>query len=534
LCLNNFDADWGIWGHNLKKVIDPDNDEALAATVHGKKEPAQLCFSSPELYRRTESYIVDNFGEQSSIRIVIAPTDLQWACTCPECSRLGNTEKNATPAVAHFAEQLAKRFPAHQFYILSYLSTQSPPQTPLPHNVGTIISAMSLPFKLVDDEPDTNSCFARQLMQWQHVTDRLFVWDYINNFDDYLTPFPILRVAAQRLQLFKRLKVSGVFLNGSGYQYASFNDLKTAVLASLLQNPRRSISRLVKEFLAKAYPVSCDWLYDYYMKLEEEFPRNKKFNLYMGSADLKRLYFRASWFFDFYEGLNTFIEQAAEPERTNLRHLQTALSYQLLEISRMYNMRSNFRYDAIKELLTDGIIQSYSEAGETIHDYLTEWEHYMSASDVTPNLLAGVMPKVVLPDGEDAVPNSSELLSLTDGVHGFPGNYHCGWVIFPATTVDLNFSVSDIIESGTLKLSFLQMPRHHIYAPVEMEIYQNGTLCQTVSLSSFDKEEPSSDGHSRMLKKSIPLSMDEVSHLTIRLKGSKKGEMAIDEIAFVR
>ena len=95
--LNNFDDSWGIWGHNLRKVLGKDA-EKVYATIHGKTDDSQLCFSSEDMYRQIESYIVDNFGEKGNFRFVIAPDDTPYACTCATCTALGNTEKNATPA----------------------------------------------------------------------------------------------------------------------------------------------------------------------------------------------------------------------------------------------------------------------------------------------------------------------------------------------------------------------------------------------------------------------------------------------------
>lgn len=112
--LNNFDDSWGIWGHNLRKVLG-DNVDKVYATIHGKTDDSQLCFSSEEMYRQIESYIVDNIGEKGSSRFVIAPDDTPYACTCASCTAMGNTEKNATPAVTELLLRLSQRFPKHSF-----------------------------------------------------------------------------------------------------------------------------------------------------------------------------------------------------------------------------------------------------------------------------------------------------------------------------------------------------------------------------------------------------------------------------------
>ena len=48
--LDNFDESWGIWGHNLGKVLGKDLDE-FYATIDKKKYEEQLCFSSDAIYR---------------------------------------------------------------------------------------------------------------------------------------------------------------------------------------------------------------------------------------------------------------------------------------------------------------------------------------------------------------------------------------------------------------------------------------------------------------------------------------------------
>lgn len=147
--LNNFDDSWGIWGHNLRKVLG-DNVDKVYATIHGKTDDSQLCFSSEEMYRQIESYIVDNIGEKGSSRFVIAPDDTPYACTCASCTAMGNTEKNATPAVTELLLRLSQRFPKHSFFTISYLSTKQVTDKQLPSNAGIIVSAIDFPLRRID------------------------------------------------------------------------------------------------------------------------------------------------------------------------------------------------------------------------------------------------------------------------------------------------------------------------------------------------------------------------------------------------
>ena len=88
------------------------------------------------MYRQIESYIVDNFGEKGNSRFVIAPDDAPYACTCATCTALGNTEKNATPAITELIIRLHNVFPKHFFFTTSYLTTQQVTDKQLPSNTG--------------------------------------------------------------------------------------------------------------------------------------------------------------------------------------------------------------------------------------------------------------------------------------------------------------------------------------------------------------------------------------------------------------
>ena len=147
------------------------------------------------MYRQIESYIVDNFGEKGNFRFVIAPDDTPYACTCATCTALGNTEKNATPTVTELILRLSQRFPKHTFFTTSSLTTQQVTNKQLPPNVGVIVSAIDYPLRRTDGKDEQDKKFAEQLDNWKKVTNNIYIWDYINNFDDYLTPFPILKLS---------------------------------------------------------------------------------------------------------------------------------------------------------------------------------------------------------------------------------------------------------------------------------------------------------------------------------------------------
>lgn len=538
--LNNFDDSWGIWGHNLRKVLG-DNTDKVYATIHGKTDDSQLCFSSPEMYTQIEDYIVNNFGEKGNSRFVIAPDDNPYACTCASCTALGNTEKNATPAVTELVLRLAQRFPKHFFFTTSYLSTQQATDKQLPANAGVMVSAIDFPLRRIDGKDAQEKKFAQQLENWKKVTKNIYIWDYINNFDDYLTPFPILKITQQRLQFFKKNGASGIFFNGSGYSYSSFDEMRTFVLSALLINPEQAVDDLIRNYFNQEYPVSKKWLSDYYIDLENSTQSGKKLGLYAGIRESEGAYLNPEKFIKFYDEMGDFVSDAKGKERKKLHELQTALSFTRLEMGRDhsydtygYAKRNGKGIQAIpqarkwvtqlKEHKAFSGMEYYNESANEIDYYIKEWEQYILASDIKKDSFLGITPS------STPKTNKNSLKRLTDGTHGLPDNYHCGWIIFPQEECTIDLPVKEINESGTVYISFLNLPRHRIYAPQQIEVSRDGASYKKINLSPDDSVEKG-----EMVKAVIPVDLNGTELLSIKITGTKKpgAQIGMDEIAFI-
>ena len=538
--LNNFDDSWGIWGHNLRKVLG-DNTDKVYATIHGKTDDSQLCFSSPEMYTQIEDYIVNNFGEKGNSRFVIAPDDNPYACTCASCTALGNTEKNATPAVTELVLRLAQRFPKHFFFTTSYLSTQQATDKQLPANAGVMVSAIDFPLRRIDGKDEQEKKFAQQLENWKKVTKNIYIWDYINNFDDYLTPFPILKITQQRLQFFKKNGASGIFFNGSGYSYSSFDEMRTFVLSALLINPEQAVDDLIRNYFNQEYPVSKKWLSDYYIDLENSAQSGKKLGLYAGIRESEGAYLNPEKFTKFYDEMGDFVSEAKGKERKKLHELQTALSFTRLEMGRDhsydaygYAKRNGKAIQAVpqarkwvnqlKEHKAFSGMEYYNESANEIDYYIKEWEQYILASDIKKDSFLGITPS------STPKTNKNSLKRLTDGTHGLPDNYHCGWIIFPQEECTIDLPVKEINESGTVYISFLNLPRHRIYAPQQIEVSRDGASYKKINLSPDDSVEKG-----EMVKAVIPVDLNGTELLSIKITGTKKpgAQIGMDEIAFI-
>ncbi len=534
--LDNADA-WGLWGHNLARAVGKNPSGEVYATVDGEKTEEQFCFSSEALYLCLENYVVDNYGEEEGkpARFVIAPNDNAIACTCKRCLKAGNTPGNATPAVTKLVTRLAKRFPTHYFFTTAYLSTREAPKASLPENAGVILSAIDLPLRIPLRNEPAEKAFVKQLEAWKKVTKRIYVWDYINNFDDYLTPFPVLEIAAERLRFFRREGVRGLFLNGSGYDYSSFDDLKTYVLGALLLNPDFEAADLARAFFHRNYPASERFLYDYYMSLENKARTTKKgLNLYAGIGQAENAFLDAREFVAFYDRLIDLPPKSSGPERKKLEALLTALSFTRLEIARTHGADSlgyaSRQGNALepkagtKNWLTQlgeykafPTLERYRESGGEIGTYLLEWEKYILEGS-HENLLLGKAPQAVSALDE----GYGDLSVLTDGVPGLPDNYHCGWHISSAQTLEIGLPLAGVSGARTFRMTFLHDSRHGILPPEKVDLYKDG---------AFYKSCPVTDGDSvATAQETVELSGTNLLTIKATRPEGKKVQLGVDEI----
>lgn len=475
--------DWGLWGHNLKKILGADIPKDVLAQANGVIHPEQLCFSSEVLYQRIESYIIDQYGwgtNELGVRFCIMPEDNPTVCLCPKCLHKGNTPTNATPAVTALIKRLADRFPNHLFFTSSYLSTETPPNEKMPSNTGVIISAITLPLKSHMAESQEADTFRHKIAQWKNATNKLYVWDYMCNFDDYLTPFPVLYLLKERLVFFHDLKINGVFYNGSGYDFSSFEDLQTQVIASLLADCSSDPGSLIKAYFKKFYPNTGSTLSDYYLSIEEKALASPHALLfYAGIEDAVNRFLNASDFLSFRDTLTKLSKNTDGPERAKLNKLLTALNFTALELMRLPGI-CPYNQEVISNTLTDlkgyryfDDMSNYRESNGAISEYISNWTKYPVVNDDGTNLRT-VHIKTRQQDG------MKDPAILQDGYYGFPSDYHTGWYIFSKDTLTFETVVS---KNGTtkLKIGFLYAPHWHITMPNSILVYKNGELIKTIT-----------------------------------------------------
>lgn len=384
MATGNVDYDWALWGHNLRKLFKDGIPQGACAVVGGKPTEEQFCFSSEELYKAVEAYVIDYGGDaepDETARFAIMPADNKLVCQCAECVKAGNTAASATPAVSRMLRRLAGRFPRCTFFTSSYHTTAEPPESPMPSNVGVLVSAVNVPMRSQLGTRPQAKQFAGLVKKWSRVVSRVYVWDYMRNYDDYFTPYPCLKLLQERLRMFRSLGVKGVFYNGSSPYYASFDDVQTSAIAAMLVNPDIDVAAYADSCFARYYPTSAQVLAPAYRSWESEtVKRARQLPFYGGIGGAVKAWLDPDAYASYCDRLDAAAKHAAPEERARLNRLLTATWLTRLELLRYGGRKPGYEAEARRCL--DGLkgyeafteMSHYREAGGPTDKYIEKWE----------------------------------------------------------------------------------------------------------------------------------------------------------------
>ncbi|MDO4171975.1 MAG: DUF4838 domain-containing protein [Prevotellaceae bacterium] len=366
---NNVDNDWSLWGHNLWKIVGKKPPKEVFALIENRRDSSQYCFSSPALYGIIDHWIADQWGPSGG-RFTIMPADNKKVCQCPLCRKAGNTASSATPAVAAMLDKLARKYPRHQFFMTAYHTTKEPPAKALPDNAGVMLSTMAIPMRYSFRESGGFRNFDSMLQAWRKVTPLLYVWEYDRNFDDYLTPYPCLMIMQQRLQYYKEAGITGVFINGSGYDYSTFDDVQTYVLARLLQDVDTDVDATVREFYKKYYPLCGEMIADYYLTLEYRLQETNYVMPYYGTIkEAIEAYLDPKEFTNFWISLDSESKAIKGTERQYINRMLTATSYTRLQLNPSPEDRAELLL-VLKDYKSVPGLLNYKETNGALDKYL--------------------------------------------------------------------------------------------------------------------------------------------------------------------
>jgi hypothetical protein len=280
--------------HTFYPLVPPDKyfgpHPEWYSLIKGKRthENAQLCLSNPELRDFVVQRVKEWLRESPDDKIIsVTQNDCFGACECPNCKAIDDAEGSPSGSMLAFvnyiAEKIEPEFPDVAVDTFAYQYTRHPPKTIHPRpNVIVRLCSIECNFREPLDHP-SNAAFLADLATWSKICHRLYVWDYVTDFANYVLPHPNWFVLGPNVRRFHDYGVKGVFEEGAyGGPGEEMAEMRAWVLAQLLWNPQLDDRALIKEFLRGYYGKQAGEIIERYLEVMHKASEGFNLRCFLG------------------------------------------------------------------------------------------------------------------------------------------------------------------------------------------------------------------------------------------------------------
>jgi hypothetical protein len=250
----------------------------------------QRCLSNPEVIKMAKARVREWIKDHPDATIIsVSQNDTGNWCQCEQCKELDDREGSPSASLIRFvnavAEDIEHDYPNIRIDTLAYQYTRKPPKTIRPRpNVIIRLCSIECCFAhpLASCDSIENRRFRDDIVAWEPVAPKLYIWDYTPNFGHYQQPFPNFDVLQPNVQFFVNHAVKGLFEQGnySAGGYGEMGPLRAYLLARLLWNPQVDVQKDTREFLQAYYGHAAQDI-QAYLELLENQVRNGKIHAHI-------------------------------------------------------------------------------------------------------------------------------------------------------------------------------------------------------------------------------------------------------------
>jgi hypothetical protein len=310
--------------------------------INGKRVNGyvQRCLSNPDVLKLAIANVRQWIHDHPEATIIsVSQNDTKNWCQCDACKSFDDQEGSPSASLIRFvnaiAENIEPDFPNVRIDTLAYQYTRKPPKTLRPRrNVIIRLCSIECCFAhpLATCESAEDRKFREDIVAWQPVARKLYVWDYTTNFGHYQQPFPNFEALQPNVQFFVRHGVSGLFEQGnySGGGSGELGPLRAYLLAKLLWNPATDLERHTTEFLNAYYGKAAAPMRAYLSLLERQVGDGKT-SVHISDSP-KKAYLSDSFLAEA-DQIFDAAEQAAENDATRFRVQVARLPIQYVQLA---------------------------------------------------------------------------------------------------------------------------------------------------------------------------------------------------------
>ena len=509
--------DWGCFVHTFQHLVPPEkyfkeHPEYFALIGKHRLSDAQLCLSNPEVIR----VLKENLGKEINAN----PDKTYWSvsqndcynyCECEHCKALYEKYGGISGAYIHMANELAEAFPDKQISTLAYQFTRSAPTNITPRkNVNIMFCSIECNRSMPLAKDERCRDFVKDMQDWSRLTHNIFVWDYVVQFENYLTPFPNFHILQPNIRFFHDHRVNMIFEQGSGRNWSDLGELKQYLLTKLLWNKDADVKRITRDFMRKYYGPAAAYIQAYHELAEKSLQEKQQ-------TEILDIYgFPSTYYHSFLSPVllkkyKKFMDKAEASVAQNSVYLKRVLRTRLpvdfayLDIALNKNAdslsffgqtadgNSHLRPDML-EYLDRFVENSKLTATPNINEKELSTDEYrkyaLNRLDMMSrkNLAKGKTIKSLTPYSKQ-YPVGGEK-ALTDGLYG-PLDFHHNWLGFHGQDMVLEVDLHQTESVSRVSMNFLKAINSWVFLPTKLivEVSMDGkNYSRAASLSIKDTD----------------------------------------------
>ena len=295
---NEYGGISSYWGaHTMGRFIPEkeffDTHPEYFSLIDGERvRGAQRCLSNPDVLKFCTERLLKVMDEYPGSWVYsLSQNDNRRPCTCAACreleARYGGHSGILLWFVNQVADEVKKVHPDKYVGTFAYQYTRQAPKGIVPRdNVVIRLCDIECCFAHPLSDCPNDRSFLNDFAEWGRICDRIFIWDYIVNYSQYLAPFPNFSVLASNIRTFRDHHAIGVFEEAQYQSPASeFAELRAWVIAKLLWDPEQDTDALVRDFIAGYYGAAAPFIQEFFDKTQALVRADTHFRIYFRHDD---------------------------------------------------------------------------------------------------------------------------------------------------------------------------------------------------------------------------------------------------------
>ena len=133
---------------------------------------------------------------------------------------------------------------------LAYQYTRKPPKITKPRdNVIVRLCSIECNFA-VPFSDESNKAFRDDMVGWSNISERIWIWNYVTDFGNYVMPWPDYQAIPKNIRWFANHSVRGLYQEANYQSYGGdCAELKTYLMSKLMWDQSLNETDIVTEFL---------------------------------------------------------------------------------------------------------------------------------------------------------------------------------------------------------------------------------------------------------------------------------------------